>query len=125
MSEPTKRTRKAAAPVVEEKKAPVCKGHHQLHMCYNCTDEHCKERGYFKMHRCKGFFFWIVAMASMLIMLIGVIAIFLSARIIDGNWSDGRLPMILLTIFASVTMTLLIIGATLDFKHRIGDAVYE
>jgi len=124
MSEKTTR-KKAAAPAVEEKKAVVCKGHNQMHMCFNCSDNHCKEQGFFKMHRCKGFFFWRLALMSMAIVLVIAVATLMIARIVDGAWHDLRLPLALLTGVIAYAIIAFAICAIVDYKHRTGSAVYE
>jgi len=124
MEEKAKRTRKAKEPVVEAPKAAVCKGHHQMHMCFNCQDEHCKERGYFKMHRCKNSFFWILSLAVSAITLIGLLAAYLIVLLSDGTgW--WRLPVSMLVAWITFTMVLLTIAFVIDRKHKTGDAIYE
>ena len=127
MEEKVKRTRtkKEAVPVVEEKKAPVCKGHHQLHMCFNCKDEHCKERGFFKMHRCKNSFFWMLAIASAVIATVGILAAYFIIRINDTNWTDITLPFSLLVGWFAFLVAIVAVVVLIDYKHRVGDAIYE
>jgi len=113
------------ATVVEEPKALTCRGHNQLHMCFNCKDDECKSKGFFKMHRCKNLFVWIAGMASLLILFITMIAIYMIVRIVDGNWSDPSLPLALLTGYIAFALAVIIVISTLDYKHRTGDAIYE
>jgi len=124
MSEQPKKARAKKGAVVQQKRA-VCKGHHQLHMCFNCKDEHCKEQGFYKMHRCKNLFFWIASMVSIVIAFVVLTSIFIIARLIDGNWTNPALPLALLTGLIAYTVVVLAIGAIVDFKHRTGDAIYE
>jgi hypothetical protein len=123
MSEKTTRAKKA--PVVEEKKKVVCKDHHQLHMCFSCNDEHCKEQGFYKMHRCKNNFNWILALWGTVITIVLMVAVYIIARLIDGAWSDWSLPVGLLTGGAAVILTAFIICKIIDAKHKTGDAIYE
>jgi hypothetical protein len=117
------REKKAKAPEVPA--AVVCKGHNQLHMCYNCNDAECKPKGFFNMHRCKNLFNWILCMAGLMITLIALVAVYLVIRIHDNNWSDLTLPFTLMISFLALALIVIIIISTIDFKHRTGDAIYE
>lgn len=125
----TEKTRSRKAVIeevkVEEPKAPVCRGHNQIHMCFNCGDNECKTKGFFKMHRCKNMFTWILSMVGTMISFIVVVAIYVMIRIYDGNWSDSSLPTILITAFVASSLIMFIIAGAIDFKHRTGDAIYE
>lgn len=111
--------------VAEEAKSPVCRGHNQLHMCFNCKDDECKGKGFFKMHRCKNLFSWILSLSVLLIVFVGLLATYMIVRICDRNWTDTKLPLSLLIAFTAAAFTVLVIIATIDFKHRTGDAIYE
>lgn len=110
---------------VPEPKSPVCRGHNQLHMCFNCKDDECKGKGFFKMHRCKNLFNWILSLSILVIVFVGLLATYMIVRVIDGNWTDPKLPLSLLIAFTASAFTVLVIIATIDFKHRTGDAIYE
>ena len=103
----------------------VCKGHNQLHMCYNCSDTHCKERGYFKMHRCKNVFLWNLFLGLIAIMFVALLVTYFIVRVSDGCWGDWRLPVALTIGFFGVTFILVMTALIVDFKHRTGDAIYE
>ena len=115
---------KPQQPIVEGKKMNL-REHNQLHMCFNCKDAECKDKGYFKMHRCKNFFYWVLCMASLLIALIGMVAAYVIVRISDGNWTDWKLPLALAVGFVAFALIAFTTVTALDFKHRTGDAIYE
>jgi chromate transport protein ChrA len=94
-------------------------------MCFNCNDDHCKERGFFKMHRCKNTFIWVASLAIMLASFIAMAAIYLIIRLNDDNWGDKSLPLSLVMGFVAIVAITLVVSATIDFKHRTGDAIYE
>lgn len=102
-----------------------CRGHNQLHMCFNCKDSECKDKGYFKMHRCKNFFWWVVSLGILMVTMVGAIAAYLIIRIADENWTDWKLPMYLIIGFMAVALAVLTFVAVIDYRHRTGDAIYE
>ena len=125
MAEEKTTTKTPKAKKAPAEKKVVCKGHNPMHICWNCNETHCKERGYFKMHRCKNQFFWLASLATIMLTLVASILTYLCVRLVDENWKDASLPLILFSVFIIVTAVLLTVCGLRDYKHRLGDAIYE
>jgi len=70
-------------------------------------------------------FWWNLGLALSVLSGIALAFSYFIVRIVDGNWTDWKLPVIFGIVYIFVVTTLMTICKLIDFKHRTGAAIYE